>query len=210
MKNKIYEKYYNENKEKLIDRMKKYNKENRERLNEYMKEYRRNNKDKMKEGYIKYKEKNKDKINEYMKKYRKENKEKFKEGYKKYINNPINRDKLNEGYRIKYKGKQRLEAWKLKFQVFEHYGGKCSCCGESHFEFLSIDHINNNGNEHRKDIKKYGTHFYKWIIDNNYPNDLQVLCFNCNLSKGFYGYCSHDVDELKKNRRKYWEGEDIK
>lgn len=73
--------------------------------------------------------------------------------------------------------------------VLSHYGNRCVCCGEKQNEFLAMDHINNNGNEHRREIKTHA--FYSWIKNNNYPNDLQILCHNCNLAKGFYGICPH-------------------
>src|SRR6266567_4357200 len=38
----------------------------------------------------------------------------------------------------------RLKA-KLRREVLAAYGGKCVCCGESHPEFLAIDHVNNDG-----------------------------------------------------------------
>lgn len=59
-------------------------------------------------------------------------------------------------------------------------------------EFLEIDHTNNNGNTHRKEV---GRHLYKWIIKNNYPRDLQILCANCNRSKGKFGYCPHHTTQ---------------
>ena len=83
---------------------------------------------------------------------------------------------------------------KCKQKIIDAYGGKCQCCGESIFEFLSIDHINNDGAQERK-IKKNGTggKLYRWLIKNNYPKDnYQLLCFNCNCSKGFMGYCPHE------------------
>ena len=36
---------------------------------------------------------------------------------------------------------------KLRALVIEHYGDRCSCCGESEIKFLAIDHINNDGAE---------------------------------------------------------------
>ncbi len=72
--------------------------------------------------------------------------------------------------------------------VIFHYGGKCACCGEVKIEFLCIDHINGNGNSHRKEI---GNNIYRWLIDNNFPQDFRVLCHNCNMSLGLYGYCPH-------------------
>ena len=87
------------------------------------------------------------------------------------------------------KGRQ-VRAWK-KGLVIEHYGGVCSCCGETEQMFLSLDHINGGGTKHRKELGKYGTAFYAWIIKNDFPEEFQVLCYNCNLAKGFYGICPH-------------------
>ncbi len=74
-----------------------------------------------------------------------------------------------------------------------HYGGKCACCGEDRFEFLAIDHTNGDGNRHRKEIGCKGNGFYRLLIRRGYPNDppLRILCHNCNMAIGFYGYCPH-------------------
>ncbi len=82
-----------------------------------------------------------------------------------------------------------------------HYGGNpptCKCCGESQIEFLSIDHVNGGGNQHRKELG-HGVHFDKWLIDNGYPEGFQVLCHNCNLAKGYYGYCPHSLVVSKRD-----------
>ncbi len=86
---------------------------------------------------------------------------------------------------------------KLKRTVITHYGGVCAYlnCPEHlnpHIEFLTIDHINNDGAAHRRELKRWGgTFFYKWLIQQNYPAGFQVLCFNCNCAKGLFGECSH-------------------
>jgi len=72
------------------------------------------------------------------------------------------------------------KARRQRLQAIAHYGGKCACCGEQHWAFLEFDHIDNNGSEHRKIIKKIDA---KWIIQNNYPDYLQLLCANCNKAK---------------------------
>jgi hypothetical protein len=49
-------------------------------------------------------------------------------------------------------GKQRrYEA--LRRTVLERYSNgvfRCACCGESRFEFLTLDHVNNDGKHHRR------------------------------------------------------------
>jgi len=90
--------------------------------------------------------------------------------------------------------RKKEEGIKLKNKVIQYYSNntmKCSCCGEFHIEFLSIDHINGGGNKHRKKLKLSGRQFYRWLIKNNFPEGYRVLCHNCNLSFGFFGYCPH-------------------
>lgn len=87
---------------------------------------------------------------------------------------------------------------RVRHVAFMAYGGyECVCCGETTREFLQLDHIHDDGAEHRKanDIQA-GTQFYWWLEKNNYPNDLiQVLCANCNYAKAFYGCCPHQRDK---------------
>jgi len=88
---------------------------------------------------------------------------------------------------------------KIKDIVFAAYGGyKCVCCGETEPMFLTIDHINNDGAKHRRQIsgKRHmaGYHTYKWLMDNNFPDGFQVLCMNCNHGKRMNnGICPHQV-----------------
>lgn len=84
---------------------------------------------------------------------------------------------------------------KLKEETFNAYGGRvCKCCGETEPKFLSIDHIDGGGNIHRKSLGNTGgKDFYSWLRQNGYPKGFQVLCFNCNLSKGHYGTCPHQA-----------------
>jgi hypothetical protein len=88
------------------------------------------------------------------------------------------------------RGKERRI--RIRKQVLEHYGGVCACCKEGRYEFLAIDHVNGGGNAMRKaKIHEKGFPFYIWIIKNNYPDGFRVLCHNCNMSIGLYGYCPH-------------------
>ena len=80
----------------------------------------------------------------------------------------------------------------LKAQVMFAYGGSrpvCACCGEAHLEFLAVDHIHGGGNAHRREIKAtFGSMFYKWLVDNRFPEGFQLLCHNCNFAKS-HGDC---------------------
>lgn len=71
--------------------------------------------------------------------------------------------------------------------------------------FLTIDHVNNDGNVQRKSDKTGGTNFYRLtahkILDGNAPNDLQILCRNCNWGKHVNGgICPHMNKRITVNR----------
>lgn len=75
---------------------------------------------------------------------------------------------------------------KLKREMINAYGGKCIICGESHFEFMTIDHINGGGTQHMKQIRCHHGTMYKWLKKQGWPKDeFRLLCFNCNCSKIF-------------------------
>lgn len=142
------------------------------------------------------------------KEYYRKNGEKYRAQKKEYYEN--NREKI--GTRIKEYRKnngekvstwQKLRNRKIKKIVMEHYGGKCECCGETRIEFLTIDHVNGDGAKHRRKLGKIGGNFYRYLKKNNYPTDppLQVLCFNCNCTRGFSGYCPHELEEYQKKYR---------
>jgi len=83
----------------------------------------------------------------------------------------------------------------LKQEIIDAYGGRCACCGEEMIEFLTIDHINNDGAKHRARVGK-GRGVYKDIKAQGFPEGkYQVLCFNCNIARGFYGYCPHHPED---------------
>jgi len=79
---------------------------------------------------------------------------------------------------------------RLRHQVFSRYCGgtpHCQCpgCGVTYIEFLQLDHKNGDGAAHRK-ANGLGTgaaRLWRWVRDNDYPDDYQVLCRNCNGAK---------------------------
>lgn len=76
--------------------------------------------------------------------------------------------------------------------AIEHYGGKCACCGESERAFLVIDHIDGDGNTHRRENKITGdNNIGRWLKRHGYPEGFQVLCANCNMAKEWPDGCPH-------------------
>jgi hypothetical protein len=74
------------------------------------------------------------------------------------------------------------------------YGGEapaCACCGEQGAAFLTLDHVNNGGNAHRRQKGNQGV--YHELRRAGYPAGFQVLCFNCNVARRFYGHCPHQT-----------------
>jgi hypothetical protein len=78
---------------------------------------------------------------------------------------------------------------KIKTKIFDHYGYKCSCCGETEPRFLSIEHKNLDGAEHRRNKRTNGVYFD--IIKANYPDSYEILCMNCNWSQRYGEPCPH-------------------
>ncbi len=106
------------------------------------------------------------------------------------------RERLLDYYRER--GRQKAAA--LRAEVLAAYGGVCVCCGEVQQEFLSIDHINGGGNAERRQYGG-GTAFYRHLKRAGYPKDgYRTLCHNCNLSRGFFGYCPHELSNDAHSR----------
>lgn len=133
--------------------------------------------------------------------YYQKNKQARSEYQKKYIQRPevkemkANWKRLNPTKQVVYNKKQ---VRKRKIKVIFHYSKGlmcCSCCGESEIEFLTIDHPNNDGAKHRKEIGG-GNRFYSWVIKNSFPKGFRVLCMNCNFARGRFGKCPHENYKL--------------
>jgi hypothetical protein len=94
------------------------------------------------------------------------------------------------------KQQSRDHRYQLKLQVIDHYTSgqrKCECCGETIIEFLTLDHPNNDGAKHRKELGGKvvnGWKYYEWLIRNNFPVEHVVMCYNCNCGRRL-GVCPH-------------------
>jgi len=106
-------------------------------------------------------------------------------------------DKNQEECRRKQRESDQVRRALYKDLVFNHYGKLCACCGETEEIFLQIDHVNGGGNKHRKDLygsiqSGAGYMMYRYLIENDFPPEFQVLCANCNFGKWRNkGICPH-------------------
>lgn len=147
-----------------------------------------------------WRNKDRDRVNSYSKKYYQNNKEKVREHGKELakLYKP-RRKELDDKSREKRTNSARIRNIERRLKCIKHYSnGKniCACCGDGHYEFLCIDHVNGGGMVHRKEVG--GSGIYYWLISNNFPGGFRVLCHNCNLSLGFYGYCPHEKAAAKR------------
>ncbi len=103
-----------------------------------------------------------------------------------YTNDPIVRERMRQ--------RSQNTARSERLMALTHYSDGipyCKCCGERELVFLVLDHINNDGSQHRKTLITGGRSLYRWAIANDFPNNLQVLCHNCNWAKQVLGSCPH-------------------
>ena len=83
----------------------------------------------------------------------------------------------------------------LREDGIQALGGKCECCGEHRYEFLAFDHPQGGGGQHRK--KRHARSWHRDLQKAGWPRaEVRLLCHNCNLSRGFYGFCPHSKEGL--------------
>jgi len=105
-----------------------------------------------------------------------------------------NRDRPENKLKIKTKWQEQ------RVQVYSVYSKRlsnsdipcCNCCGETIMEFLAVDHVKGRKHlpENEKNLKSKT--LLPFLIKNNFPEDYQILCHNCNNAKAFYGKCPHE------------------
>jgi hypothetical protein len=96
-------------------------------------------------------------------------------------------------------------------QAFRVLGGcKCAICGDTDLSHLTIDHIDSNGAEDRRNTKLYTNHLYKAIVDNKLSTEqiqnLRVLCWNHNSSRtrGYLDLPPEQQSKSQKRRSQLW------
>ncbi len=94
-----------------------------------------------------------------------------------------------EENRAKANASARASVKRYRDAVLDLYGGKCACCKEGKKNFLTLEHVLGGGSAHRR-AKGSPYAFWKSVFEEGLcPDKYSVLCYNCNCSRGFYGYC---------------------
>jgi hypothetical protein len=69
----------------------------------------------------------------------------------------------------------------IRVEVLRAYGGAtCAHCGETRLSCLTLDHIEQNGAEKRREGEKVGAVLHAELKRLKFPSGFRVLCSNCN------------------------------
>ena len=89
-----------------------------------------------------------------------------------------------------------------KLTALAHYGSSCACCGERDYRFLTLDHSNHDGAEHRKAIgsRGGGAPFLISLERLGWPAvpGLRTLCANCHMAIDLWDGCPHRERRLSE------------
>lgn len=129
---------------------------------------------------------------EQMRKFREEHGERYREYRREHRSHHL----------TKHRAQRRESGRRLKEECFGAYGGyRCVCCEEAHPSMLTLDHINEDGAQHRNLLnggrgRNVSVDMYRRLKHAGYPEGFQVLCYNCNISKHRNaGTCAHKLGE---------------
>jgi hypothetical protein len=106
---------------------------------------------------------------------------------------------LYEVNRPRYKKAAKKHKEKMINEFFLRYGNSCFCCGETNRLFLTIEHLNGDGAQHRKRLgRESADSIIRDIKKQGWPDGYATLCMNCNFAKWRNnGICPHE-QEVKK------------
>jgi hypothetical protein len=80
----------------------------------------------------------------------------------------------------------------LRNELIKNLGGKCECCGESNYKFLTFDHKNNDGGFQRKQLNRRGIGISYFVELRKHLDGIQLMCWNCNCGRAYNnGICPH-------------------
>lgn len=103
---------------------------------------------------------------------------------------PENHEKIKAQGRVWMKQHQV----ELRAEFIKEYGGFCVCCGEDEEQFLTVEHLNHDGAEHREAV---GANVLPDLKRRGWPKDtITIMCMNCNWGRRFGGECPHSKFKL--------------
>jgi len=109
-----------------------------------------------------------------------------RERWKEYSSRPKVRERHRE---IANRSNARAKA-----EILRAYGSKCVCCGETREAFLTVDHANGDGKQHRSKVGGSGFPIYRAIKKEGYsPDKYRILCMNCNWATRYGKPCPHKL-----------------
>jgi len=85
---------------------------------------------------------------------------------------------------------------RLRGRAFDHYGRSCACCGESRWQFLTLDHTEGDGAAWRREQfgrnRATASMTYRRLRTLGYPPGFQTMCSSCNFGRHWNGgVCPH-------------------
>ncbi len=102
-----------------------------------------------------------------------------------------NRDRARMNVKTRYE--------KARAEMLVAFGPFCACCGETEPKFLTIDHINNDGGVHRRELGGSASSIVFDLQKRGFPKgEFQLLCYNCNCGRARNGgICPHKANGQK-------------
>ena len=140
------------------------------------------------------------KCREANKRWRLANPEKVRESKRRHYQK--HKGTHHEGY-LRWYARNRVKvierARRLRAEALIAYGSRCVCCGESHSEFLGIDHLPGYANAlaPNKNGRSYNTRYrgvmeYHRLKKAGWPKEfVRMLCMNCNFATRRGKVCPH-------------------
>lgn len=104
---------------------------------------------------------------------------------KKYWDDP-------EQHQAESRQRQKVRREQVRAELVAAYGGRCACerCPETNTDFLTLDHVNGDGKQHRLEM---GSHTYADLRRRGWPKDgYRLLCWNCNAMTRGGKACPHE------------------
>jgi len=97
----------------------------------------------------------------------------------------VKKQRYREANSQKRKERNRKKNEEIRLACLHHYSNgtmKCAECDVSDVDMLLLDHINDDGAEHRRNIGGTGS-LYAALMRLGFPPGIQVLCANHNHKK---------------------------